>query len=196
MTLVDATHGKVGSMTRKLLISVVLASVLYLLHSCTASACCTSEPQLIAAYNGTPAVFVGTVITLRITKFVGGPGDSREILVTYLSVEEAFKGVPTPEVAVMTTVSGECSFPFEVGKQYLIFAGSAWWNPGLDIGFGPAHGLFLEVPMRAPTLAVSGCGQSGIISSNRDTVAMIRNHVRGTPHPKSRGNPDDRAPKR
>jgi hypothetical protein len=171
--------------------SLVVCAVLYLMQSSMARACsCTGmEPRLIADYNATPTVFVGTVTSLQTTVVSGGPRDSSEILVAHLNVDETFKGTDAKDIAVMTDAnhSGGCGFGFEVGKQYLVFAGPPWGGAELDLGIRPVRGVSIPIPMRAPTLETSTCSRSALLSYQRGSVTMLRKYLHGMPQPQIEG---------
>jgi hypothetical protein len=178
-------------MKLRFVIAPVFAASLYLMQSPIAWACfCTGgEPQLIAHYKATSAVFVGTVTLLQRAVFSNGPRDPEQMLVAYLTVDETFKGISTKEVAVMTEAnsSGGCGLRFQVGQQYLVFAEPPRQSTESPPWITPASGILMPIPTRLPTLATSVCDRSSAISYQQGALAMIRNFVRGVPQPQIDG---------
>jgi hypothetical protein len=93
--------------------------------ACEAPARCTCIERLSmeSARTAADAVFLGTVTSVREVTERSGDGAhavvSREVA---FSVDAAWKGLAAREVLVYTgTGAGDCGFPFEVGKRYLVY---------------------------------------------------------------------------
>lgn len=73
---------------------------------------CFENPKFSAPrwVRNSAAVFLGRVTRIEADR-----------LVVQFAVSEAWKGVVTPRVEV-TGASSDCDFPFETGREYLVFA--------------------------------------------------------------------------
>jgi hypothetical protein len=87
---------------------------------------CVPTPPPCEAFRNAPAVFTATVteITTETITFEGSEGiKPHQIPVARLSVGRAFKGVAEKEVRMWQgTGDGDCSFVFEKGETYLLYA--------------------------------------------------------------------------
>lgn len=102
----------------------VLAPVLVVLMASTISyACsCVGTPGCKVVLND-DAIFLGTVIA-QVTGDNCNPDgtcSSEYPQTTTFSIREAFRGVSGAEVAI-DTGAGMCTYPFEIGQTYLVFA--------------------------------------------------------------------------
>lgn len=104
---------------------VALLGSLWMALPCDAGFCSCVGPQDVAtAVQLAGAVFVGRVVSVRDTR-VGdgsahGPWPMRRVT---LRVKRAWKGAETQDVVVLTgRGGGDCGFPFERGKTYLVYA--------------------------------------------------------------------------
>src|SRR5262245_47844921 len=75
-------------------------------------------------YAQSAAVFVGVVSNVSLTAISRGqPSEVYLGKVVRFSVEKAYKGVESPEISVQTgNGGGDCGYPFESGKRYLVYA--------------------------------------------------------------------------
>lgn len=102
----------------------VLVCALAFAPSAVACSCIGMPP--CDAFKETPAVFIATVteMTAETVRDVGRPG-GKPYQVSYvrLSVGQSFKGVAEKEVRMRQgTGGGDCSFVFEKGETYLLYA--------------------------------------------------------------------------
>lgn len=97
---------------------LILSLFLYLEESATACSCLPPPPPC-EAYRETPAIFIARVTGI-ITE-TGSDGAPAEF--ARIAVEQALKGITQTEIKMWQgTASGDCSFRFEQGKRYLIYA--------------------------------------------------------------------------
>lgn len=82
-----------------------------------ARACtCTYTPPFEVAYERSEAVFLGTVVDLQ-------PVPGQYLVRATLQVDAYWKGEPGTSAHVVTSDwVGTCGFPFEIDRQYLIYA--------------------------------------------------------------------------
>jgi hypothetical protein len=92
-----------------------------------ANAClCGEPPPPIEAYKSAAAVFIGTVVSGRLE---GDSGRRYEF-----RVEESLKGKLTDNLEIFTgRGGGDCGYNFEIGKKYLVYAGSSQEKLGTSI---------------------------------------------------------------
>ncbi len=101
-------------MKQRLAFSIVFLFVLFLFGFSKAEACsCVPSNSPCAVYQSADAVFLATAE--EITKSENLYGSK-----TKLKVEEAFKGVNSPQEIILN--EGVCEFNFEVGETYLVYA--------------------------------------------------------------------------
>ena len=96
---------------------LLLAAVLALLtgHFSNSSYRCPTQPESVEpALKGSAAVFLGEVVSVRITE---GLREAR------LRVSRAWKGVEAEEVTVFEPANSAESPQYQVGVSYLVFAG-------------------------------------------------------------------------
>lgn len=111
----------------KRLIIIILGLIFFLLFSARAIQACSCVARLppCQAYKETQAIFIATVIEIKT-----GAGDAAksgnitsQMAYARLSVLETFKGISEKEIRMWQgTGSGDCSFVFEQGESYLIYA--------------------------------------------------------------------------
>lgn len=69
------------------------------------------------------AVFLGTVTAIRPSARVPRSQYFGDMLDVTMSVQESYKGKSTKEVVISTASSeAACGFPFQIGKQYIVYA--------------------------------------------------------------------------
>jgi hypothetical protein len=87
---------------------------------------CARGGTVCSEYTGASAVFVGVVSEISRTPIQIGEASQRGVFLGKLvrfSVEQAYKGIQTPEVSVETgNGGGDCGYPFEAGERYLVYA--------------------------------------------------------------------------
>lgn len=102
----------------------VLVCALAFAPSAVACSCIGTPP--CDAFKEMPAVFIATVteITTEAVRDVGRPGGKPyEVSYVRLSVGESFKGIAEKEVRMRQgTGGGDCSFVFDKGETYLLYA--------------------------------------------------------------------------
>lgn len=98
---------------------LIVAAFSILLFAGYASACsCARRPAPCEAYQSAPAIFVGVVTSVDPVQ-----ENSNAFRYAHLSVEQAFKGINQPTVKMLQgTGQGDCSFVFEKGVRYLLYA--------------------------------------------------------------------------
>lgn len=98
---------------------LIVASFSILLFAGYASACsCAGRPAPCEMYKSAPAIFIGVVTSIDPER-----ENSEAFTYAHLSVEQAFKGVNQPTVKMLQgRGGGDCSFVFEKGVRYLLFA--------------------------------------------------------------------------
>lgn len=113
---------------------LVLLGGLWTAPACETGFCsCVGPRNAQSARASSDAVFTGRVVSVRDTVVGAGTqhGPWQERLVT-LQVDRAWKGVESSTVVVMTGMGGgDCGFPFQPGKSYLVYA-----NRGHDGALG------------------------------------------------------------
>jgi hypothetical protein len=107
-------------------LSAVALFVCALAFAPEAAACsCLGPPPPCEAFKETPAVFVAKVteITTETVKDEGSDAKPYQVSHARLSVVQSFKGVAEKEVWMWQgTGGGDCSFVFEKGETYLLYA--------------------------------------------------------------------------
>lgn len=104
---------------------VALLGSLWMAPPCEAGFCsCVGPQDVAAAVQSADAVFTGSVVSVRDTVVGGGsahgPWSMRRVT---LRVKRAWKGAETRDVIVLTGMGGgDCGFPFQRGKTYLVYA--------------------------------------------------------------------------
>lgn len=110
----------------KTTLSTVALLVCALAFAPEAAACsCLQQPAPCAEFKETPAVFVARVteITTETVKDEGSGGEPYQVSYAHLSVVQSFKGVAEKQVRMWQgTGGGDCSFVFEEGETYLLYA--------------------------------------------------------------------------
>jgi hypothetical protein len=139
--------------------SIVVSFFCALLSTSSASTC-TCDPrgtfrrQFERRLEMSAAVFTGTVVGFKwhITELDPGLPNSKMMLRGAVLVPQSvWKGVGTDTLIVWTADNeGACGFPFEEGKEYLVFASirdSVSFNTNLCAGTQPveAAGRYLEL---------------------------------------------------
>ena len=83
-----------------------------------------AKPAAAALLNNTDAVFVGTVIDAGELRLPLNPTHTYvENRLVLLRVSKSWKGISDSHVIIATGMGGgDCGFPFEKGKEYLVFA--------------------------------------------------------------------------
>src|SRR5690348_8564388 len=93
-----------------------------------ANACsCVRGVTVCQAYAEASAVFIGIVSEISPTQ--RSRPDKSDVYfgkLARISVVEIFKGVSSPEITVVTgNGGGDCGYPFERGKRYLVYGYTA-----------------------------------------------------------------------
>jgi hypothetical protein len=102
-------------MIRKTWIGLALAVALAQGHAAFACSC-IKPPTPAEARNLSEAVVVGKVLEVA-------PNGKGSGFVVKLQVEQSWKGPSCTEMTVATgRGDGDCGYPFEVGKSYLVYA--------------------------------------------------------------------------
>ena len=98
---------------------LLVASFSILLFANYASACsCAGRPAPCEAYKSAPAIFIGVVTSIDPVR-----ENSDAFVYAHLAVEQSFKGINQPTVKMLQgTGGGDCSFVFEKGMRYLLYA--------------------------------------------------------------------------
>jgi hypothetical protein len=111
----------VGRVRIKLGVQIVFMAMIFLLwNPMDASACsCIMPPPPEDALNEADAVFSGEVVEIiENGKFTKGYGK-----IVHIKVDEVWKGINDSEVVITTgNNDGDCGYPFEKGRNYLIYA--------------------------------------------------------------------------
>lgn len=103
--------------------AIIIACTVGVANACT----CMPTPSPCSSFSGTPVVFVGRVVSVKedkvdIVRF-GKKDTVRIALLANLAVEEPLKGIKVSTVDVVTGGGhGDCGYPFEAGKRYLVYA--------------------------------------------------------------------------
>jgi hypothetical protein len=90
---------------------------------------CAGQASVCEAYQGTTAVFIGTVLNESIVQVqieVDIPGKGKETRTnsekSYLfAVEQSFKGVEGTSIEVQTELLSNCGYEFKKGERYLVY---------------------------------------------------------------------------
>lgn len=97
---------------------LIVASLSILLFAGYANACsCARTPAPCEMYNSAPAIFIGVVTSIAAVQ-----ENSDAFIYAHLSVEQAFKGINQPTVKMFQGTGDGCSFMFEKGVRYLLYA--------------------------------------------------------------------------
>lgn len=131
-------------------VSALLSALLVPALATPAHACSCIPESRMSMYERATDVFIGTVASGP-EALAGGPaatpapgwntvGSGGKVLYT-LDVGETFKGGATGRVEVSTpSDSAACGYPFEVGKQFLVFARRGTHHLHTDLCMGTAGG--------------------------------------------------------
>jgi len=106
--------------------TLLLAVLMSLIQLPRVEACSCSGIVLMGDYERSSLVFVGRVVSGRLTKVIDSElGELEEVEVTF-EISEQLKGAATKTVTVTTPLgNGECGFAFAIGREYLVFARGA-----------------------------------------------------------------------
>lgn len=150
---------------------IALLGSLWLAPACDTGFCdCAPAGTVAEARDGSAAVFVGTVLSIRDTLAPSGEHEHMMRAVT-LQLRRAWKGVETDRVTVVTGFGGgDCGYDFQVGEPYLVYATryAGVPNQPLVVGIcgrteqlakagkdveelGPPERIWLAAPRREPT---------------------------------------------
>lgn len=109
-----------------------VAAVLALVFAADAAAACSCvvagpPPTASQLLHGSHAVFTATVLGVEELKVpAGGNGSFSRIRAVALELHQAWRGLAHPNAIIFTGLGGgDCGYPFEVGKSYLVFASHA-----------------------------------------------------------------------
>ena len=109
------------------ILSVFLVSAAALWSAATAEACsCVAPGAACEAYWQAAAVFVGRVTSISPAQAPSGRAQFLRSRRVTLEVVEAFSGVPTKTIEVLTgSGGGDCGFPFKEGAAYVVYGSRA-----------------------------------------------------------------------
>ncbi len=109
---------KTGNLMRTRIIFLAVLIVILLADRAYACSCVPRMPPC-EAYKETPAIFIALVTDIDLPS-----KDTNKSPYAYLSIEQAFKGINETKIKMWQgSGSGDCSFVFEKGERYLIYAG-------------------------------------------------------------------------
>jgi hypothetical protein len=119
---------KENSMNRYVLYLVTLLGLFQLSNINVYACSCAGESLPCQAYWTTTAIFVGRAISISPSYEEENKVENFDLKhnerVYRFAVDRAFKGVTEDEVEVTTSIGGgSCGYYFQLGKQYLIYAG-------------------------------------------------------------------------
>ena len=124
-----------------------------------ALAWCESYPTVAEEFSHSSTVLVGKVVT---EEKVNAAGEDYFDGVNYqLNVSEVLRGENIKNITLFSENSSG-RFPMTVGKSYLVFA-------SVEHGLLPGY----------PVLAVSSCGNSGLLSESRPKLQKARHLAKG-----------------
>jgi len=166
---------------RKELLSWILVILILPCLSKAASACtCADQPSPCVAFNGTPVVFVGHVVSIKedkaeFTRF-GVKEEIRTGLLAHMVVEEALKGITQKEVDVVTGGGGgDCGYDFRGGERYLVYAYPNRRGDGEDANrISSTHLAGSGVKALPDTLTTSICTRTRPLNYAQNDLELIR----------------------
>jgi len=166
---------------RKELLSWILVILILPCLLDAASACsCVDQPSPCSAFNDTPVVFVGHVVSIKedkaeFTRF-GEKEEIRTGLVAHLVVEEALKGITQKEIDVVTGGGGgDCGYGFREGERYLVYAYPNRRGDGEDANrISSTHLAGSGAKVIPDTLTTSICTRTSPLKHAQTDLELIR----------------------
>ncbi|PWT92497.1 MAG: hypothetical protein C5B54_03395 [Acidobacteria bacterium] len=107
-------------------LAAVSVAILPWLLSGAEGCSCAQGGTVCGDYASAAAVFVGVVSDITRGSIRRDETSKEDLFfgkIVHFSVEQAYKGVESPEISVETgNGGGDCGYPFESGKRYLVYA--------------------------------------------------------------------------
>ena len=161
-------------MKRLLLVIVALLCAATFTQPIQACQCREYGVPICARYWRSDAVFVGQVVDIKLKKT---PDNEDTYLMITFMVEESFRGVSGPKVAVATATGTSCDIVFKKDKRYLVYATRDNETRQFATGMCDGSGLAVNIDGALNTLRQLKQRQAGESISGR----VISNRALGLP---------------